>query len=48
MTAEELGYKCKGIDCDVCPYKEKCKRLTEKLENISPYGLLSILKEELN
>lgn len=50
MTVEELGYKCKEIDvdCYLCPYKEKCERVTEKLEDISPFGLLSILKEELD
>lgn len=50
MTVEELGYKCKEIevDCDKCAYRSECGRLAEKLEDISPCGLLSILKEELN
>lgn len=51
MTVEELGYKCKeiDIDCDICQHKEKCEHLHEGLlEDISPYGLLSILKKELD
>lgn len=50
MTVRDLAYKCKDIeiDCDECDYKEKCERLTEELENISPYGLLIILDKNLD
>lgn len=49
MTVEELGKICEEIkiDCCGCRHKEECRRLSEELEDISPYGLLTILQMEL-
>lgn len=50
MTVEELGRMCEDrmIDCCECPYERECKRFSEELEDISPYGILTILQMELD
>lgn len=50
MKLKDLAYKCKDreIDCDNCPYEDICSRLNDKLEDISPCGLLTILEEEID
>ena len=51
MKIRELGEICKKIkvDCDDCQYKNYCmNKLPEILEEISPFGLLTILDEEVD
>ena len=49
MRVKDLAYKCKEIpDCDECQYEDVCSKLSEKLEHINPYGLLTILEEEIS
>lgn len=52
MKITELGAYCKSIkiDCDVCEHEEECKYLTEKMEDLSPCGLIDLLtdNEDLN
>lgn len=50
MTLKELGEFCqkREVDCDGCEYKHYCfDILPEVLENVSPYGLLTILDNEV-
>lgn len=49
MRVKDLAYKCKdrAIECKDCPHKKICEKLTKKLEYLSPYGLLTILEEEI-
>jgi hypothetical protein len=49
MKIKDLAYKCKDreIECDNCPYEDMCSTLNDKLEDISPCGLLTILEEEI-
>lgn len=50
MRIKDLAYKCKDrkTECDGCPYEKICEKLTEKLKYYSPYGLLTILEEEIS
>ena len=48
MTLRELGYRCKKYDCDDCPYKKQCDRMTVLLAGISPEALLKLLETELD
>lgn len=49
MKIKDLAYKCRdrGIECCGCPYEDICSELNERLEDISPCGLLTILEEEI-
>lgn len=50
MKIKDLAYKCRdrGIECCGCPYEDICSELDERLEEISPCGLLTILEEEID
>lgn len=48
MTVRELGHRCKKYDCDDCPYKKQCDRMTVLLAGISPEALLKLLETELD
>ncbi len=48
MTVRELGHRCKKYDCDDCPHKKQCDRMTVFLDGISPEALLKLLETELD
>lgn len=48
MTVKELGYECKKYDCDNCPCKKECGKMTVLLDGISPEALLKIPEVELD
>ena len=41
-------YDFKKYDCDDCPYKKQCDRMTVLLAGISPEALLKLLETELD
>ena len=45
MTIRELANTCKknNIDCENCSHIDECKVLTNKLEDISPIGLIELI-----
>jgi hypothetical protein len=47
MTINELAEKCKQreINCTDCPYNEPCEKLTDELQDISPIGLVDMVKD---
>lgn len=48
MTVRELGRECNEYsNCDDCPYREECRKVTDLLDGINPYELLSVLDKEL-
>jgi len=52
MKITELADYCKsiGIDCEECEHEDECKQLINKLEDISPFGLITLIEidDELN
>lgn len=48
MTVRELGHKCKKHDCDNCPLKKECDKMTVLLAGISPEALLKLPEVELD
>ena len=48
MKVKELAEYCKSIeiDCYVCRYKEKCEKMTNILEEISPIGLIEFIENK--
>ena len=50
MRVRDLAYKCKdrGIECEGCPHEKICEKPTERLKYYSPYGLLTVLEEEIS
>lgn len=47
MNIIELAEYCKSIEinCDVCEHNEECVTFQERLEDISPYGLIDLLEK---
>lgn len=49
MKFKELAEYCKELgDCDDCEHKKECEHFTERLENISPIGLMNFISENEN
>ena len=48
MKIKELAEYCNaiGVDCEVCTHKMECARLSYVLEDISPSGLVELIKED--
>lgn len=48
MKISELARYCEEIDtdCSTCEHEEECKELTERLDEISPYGLVDMIKKD--
>lgn len=48
MKLSELVRYCEeiSINCEKCLYKENCEQLTDKLEDISPFGVVELVKED--
>ena len=48
MKVRELAEYCKSIliNCNNCKHKTECKKLEDKLENMSPYGVVDIVDRD--
>ena len=47
ITLSEFAEYCKSIDinCDICVYQIKCRQMLSDISEISPYGLVKMVKE---
>ena len=51
MKIIELAEYCKSIDidCGKCMYEEECEKMTKRIEDMSPFGIVDVVdnNEEL-
>lgn len=48
MKVRELAEYCKSIliNCNNCKHKTECEKLEDKLEDMSPYGVVDIVDRD--
>ena len=50
MKLNDLAKYCETINtnCEKCLYKDNCEKLAYELEDISPFGLLKMVEENID
>lgn len=46
MKLKDMAKYCEGIkiNCEICEHQEECEELQEFLTDLSPYGVINLVK----
>lgn len=47
VKIKDMAVYCKSIEinCDICEHKRECEEMQSFLEDLSPYGVVQLVKE---